>query len=73
MNIYQDECDVSVQSVISGTHEDVELLSALRESNIGLLREFANDDDIQYMRIVSTNIGMIRTYQKRFVKMKATP
>ncbi len=68
MNLYDDEVHVEVKSVISGDHHDVESLTALRESGIELLRVFANDDDIQYMRIASTNIGFVRTYEKRFAK-----
>ena len=68
--MYADEVDVEVKSVISGEHKDVESLTQLRQSGIALLVAFANDDDIQYMRIVSTNIGMIRTYQKRFAKFE---
>jgi len=66
MTTYDDAVDLHVKSVISGEHDDVESLANLRQSGIVLLAAFANDDDIQYMRIVSTNIGMIRTYQKRF-------
>jgi hypothetical protein len=32
------------------------------------LREFELDNDIQYIKIMSTNVGMIRTYQKRYKK-----
>lgn len=69
--MYQDDVDVWVMSVISGEHHDIEKLSELRQSDIGVLREFANDNEIQYMRIASANIGFIRTYQKRHVERKA--
>ena len=67
MNLYDDEVHVEVRSVISGNHHDVESLAAMRESDIELIRVFARDDDIQYMRVASTNIGFVRTYEKRFV------
>ena len=63
---YANEVDVTVSSVLSGEHTEVELLSDLRESELGVLREWAVDDDLQYLKIVSTNIGFIRVYQKRY-------
>lgn len=66
--MYDDNVEVSVNSAISGKHTDIESLEAMRNDTIPLLAAFARDDEIQYMQIVSTNIGMIRTYQKRYKK-----
>lgn len=64
--MYADEVDVEVKSVLSGEHKDVESLAILAVSDIPLLAAFARDNEVQYMRIISTNFGFIRTYQKRF-------
>jgi hypothetical protein len=69
-DIYEDVVDLWRQSVLTGgseTREDASL-TALLSCDIPLLVEFAKDNDLQYMKIVSTNIGMIRTYQKRYRK-----
>lgn len=67
-NIYNDEVIVDVLSMRTGEHTDKESLSELKESNIAILRAFAEDDDIQEMRVVSTNIGFVRTYNKTYKK-----
>lgn len=66
-DIYEETVDLWHQSVLTGgqEHRKDSSLSELRDSGIPLLREFELDNDIQYMKIVSTNLGMIRTYQKR--------
>jgi hypothetical protein len=65
-SIYEVAVRVTRQSVLCGEVEEMTSLDALLVSDIGLLREFALDDDIQYMKIVSTNIGMIREYAKTY-------
>jgi hypothetical protein len=67
-NIYNDEVIVDVISMITGKHTDKQSLSQLRESNLPILRAFAEDNDIQEMRLVSTNIGFVKTYSKTYKK-----
>lgn len=69
--MYADEVDVQVESMLTGEHTDIESLEDLRNSGIGVIREWANDNDLQYLRVCSTNIGFIRTYQKRFKRQAA--
>jgi hypothetical protein len=67
-NIYNDEVIVDVISMLSGKHKDMESLASLKESNLPILRAFAEDNDIQEMRLVSTNIGFVKTYSKTYKK-----
>lgn len=68
-DIYEDVVDLWRKSVFTGGEEVKEetTLSALLKCGVPMLVEFARDLDIQYVKICSTNIGMIRTYQKRFL------
>ena len=70
MKIYSDTVTVDVKSAISGTHKDTVSLEQLKTSGIGVLREWANDDDLQYLRICSTNIGFMRTYEKSYERQR---
>jgi len=36
--------------------------------DLPLIKSFLEDDDIQQIKIVSTNIGFVRDYQKRYKK-----
>ena len=65
MRTYGDEVTVDVKSAIDGTYTETVSLEKLKTSNIGLLREWANDEDLQYLRICSTNIRFVRTYKKQ--------
>ena len=65
MRTYSDEVTVDVKSAISGTYQETVSLEKLKTSKIGVLREWANDDDLQYLQICSTNIGFVRTYEKQ--------
>lgn len=73
-DIYDDVIDLTRQSVFTGGEEIKEeaSLRQLQVSGVAILEAFANDNDIQYMQICSTNIGMIRTYQKRYKQKAAT-
>jgi hypothetical protein len=68
--LYDEVVDLWRTSVLTngGVVQTETTLTELRESGIPLLVEFEKDIDIQYMKICSTNYGMIRTYQKRFLK-----
>lgn len=72
-DIYDDVIDLTRKSVFTGGEEIKEeaSLKQLQVSGMAILEGFANDNDIQYMQICSTNIGMIRTYQKRYRKRGA--
>jgi hypothetical protein len=65
VKFYSDQVTVDVKSAISGTYTETVSLEQLKTSEIGVLREWANDDDLQYLRICSTNIGFVRTYEKQ--------
>jgi hypothetical protein len=69
MSLYSDTVSVEVASMLSGKHTDTESLAELKQSTIGVLREWANEDDLQYLRVCSTNIGFVRTYQKQFERI----
>lgn len=65
--IYKDEVIVKrLASVIAGPGEEIETLQSLRDSGCALLAAFANDNDIQQIRVTSTNIGFVREYTKQY-------
>ncbi len=66
-DLYDETVDLSGVSIIAGKLDgQTTTMTELRNSDIGILRCFAADDDIQCLQIVSTNIGFVRKYQKRF-------
>ena len=67
MSLYEETVDISGESVLAGKLDgQTTTLTELREGDIGILREFADDIDIQMIKLCSTNIGFARQYQKRF-------
>ena len=68
LDLYEDHVDLKRSGVFTAGKEikEVASLSDLLNSRIPVLREWALDNDLQYIQICSTNIGMIRTYQKRY-------
>ena len=68
-DLYDETVDMFGVSVLCGKLDgQTTTLTALRDCNIGVLREFANDDEIQHIQITSTNIGFVRAYQKRYAR-----
>ena len=68
-DLYDETVDMFGVSMLAGTLDgQTTTLTALRECSIGVLREFANDDDIQHIQITSTCIGFVRGYQKRYAR-----
>lgn len=64
--MYQEEVDViRLSSMIAGQGVEKTTLSGMRRDG-GILAAFADDDDIQEITVVSTNIGFVRRYQKRY-------
>ncbi len=67
--MYEEEVTCErLASVLAGEGVEKTTLTALRESDCGILREFAIDDDIQQLTVASTNLGMVRQYTKQFKK-----
>jgi hypothetical protein len=65
--LYEDTVDLSGVSAIAGNlNGQTTTLTEMRASGNPLLVSFASDIDIQSMEVVSTNIGFIRRYQKRY-------
>lgn len=66
--LYDEAVDLIRLSVFTDGKEvrEITTLTDLRESKNPLLVAFEADNDIQQMQICSANIGMIRTYQKRY-------
>lgn len=58
---------IRIASAIAGPGEETTTLAKCRESG-GILTAFANDDDIQQITVVSTNIGMVRRYTKQYAQ-----
>ncbi len=66
--LYEEEVRcIRVVSAIAGPGEETTTLTELSKGG-GILAAFADDEDIQEITVCSTNIGMIRTYTKRFRK-----
>lgn len=41
-------------------------------SDVPIVKDFLNDNDIQEMRIISTNIGFVKTFRKQFLQVPLT-
>jgi hypothetical protein len=67
-NLYEETVDLWHTSVLTNgvEYRHDTSLTELRESNDPILRAFAADDDIQFLKIGSANYGMLQTYQKRY-------
>ena len=66
MMLYEDKVQVErLVSTIAGPGTETITIVELIESG-GILRAFAEDEDIQQLTVASTNIGMVRRYTKRF-------
>lgn len=56
------------KSMISGEDtEDIDYRESL-SARPAVLQAFLEDDDLQEMTVVSTNIGFVRTYRKQYKK-----
>lgn len=65
---YKDEVRVVRKaSVIAGVGEETTTFNEMRRFG-GILKAFADDDDIQQITVVSTTIGFVREYTKQFVE-----
>ena len=65
-SLYDETVDMFGVSILCGKLDgQTTTMTELRESDIGILREFAVDNEIQHIQITSTNIGFVRGYQKR--------
>lgn len=64
--MYSDTVSVKSKSVLSGETEGTASLDALKKSEIGILRAFAEDNDIQEITVASTNMGFVRTFTKQY-------
>jgi hypothetical protein len=76
LDIYQDEVKVDVKSMICGKYTKTESLTELCEENEktpGVLTEWAKDNDLQYLKICSTNFGFIHEYSKQYKKSEKPP
>jgi hypothetical protein len=67
-DIYDSVVDVWRIGIFTGGREVQETTTMEELLGIGIptLTAWVHDNDLQYIKIVSTNIGMIRTYQKRY-------
>ena len=54
-------------SAIAGVGEETTTFDEMRRLG-GILKAFADDDDIQQITVVSTNIGFVREYTKQFME-----
>lgn len=61
--LYEPEIECQTSSMLSGKHSEVVQFDALPD--IEVIKAWLADDDLQYLRICSTNIGFVRTFQKR--------
>jgi hypothetical protein len=71
LDIYQDEVKVDVKSMICGKYTKTESLTELCKNKKKIpkvLIEWAKDNDLQYLKICSTNIGFIHEYSKQYKK-----
>jgi hypothetical protein len=64
-NLYEKEVVVKSVSVISGETKYREDIS---NSDIPILKTFWEDNDIQEITVVSTNVGFVKTFTKVYVK-----
>ncbi len=71
---WDDVVRVDVVSMIGGKYTAEASLKELRkDDNPEILRAFANDEDLIEMRVISTCIGFVRTYTKKFKKIGQCP
>jgi len=71
--LYDSTVDVWRTSIFTGGEEvqETTTMEHLLECGIPTLVAWVHDNDLQYIKVVSSNIGMIRTYQKRFKERAA--
>jgi hypothetical protein len=64
LSIYAPEIDCETSSLLSGQHKETVRFDVLPD--IPVIKAWLGDDELQYLRVCSTNIGFIRTFQKRY-------
>lgn len=65
LSLYAPEIDCETKSMLSGEHKQTVRYDELPD--IKVLKAWLADDDLQYLQVVSTNSGFIRSFQKRLV------
>lgn len=67
LDLYAPEIDVEVTSMIAGKYKKV--IQYTEIEHIAVLKAWLADDDLQAIKVCSTNIGFVRGYQKRFKRI----
>lgn len=70
LDLYAPEIDVEVSSMIGGQYKEVIQYTDIE--SLPVLAAWLADDDLQAIKVCSTNIGFVRGYQKRF-KSRQSP
>lgn len=71
--LYDSVVDLWRSGIFTGGKEihETTTMQAVLDTDIPTLVAWAHDNDLQYIKVISTNIGMIRTYQKRYKQQAA--
>lgn len=70
-SLWDEVVDISGISAIAGSLDGTTTtLSEMRSDGPDVLKAFADDVDLMQIEVVSTNIGFVRKYTKRFQKVE---